>query len=457
MCFSPLKVDDEKSQGFSKSTDGRKKRSKKSKARTKPVTDLVNSSADKGVKHHSLIISKSSPFLQKLNDSSLGSTECNETRSMNRDGSNFDFNNHALNLHRSRISQRPFSVLSAQSQRDECLSDPYEPLESEKQWAAFSLHCSHMDRVSAWVDSLDDFTFFHVDVEEQHDEMEDEQTADLRQSESGESSYTDYSAADEAAEANDLVLSLNSLSSVAHISSLGLKVIPSISAFVSLKSVNLSGNYIARITPGSLPKGLQSLDLSRNKISNIDGLGDFEGLKILNLSHNRISRICNGISNCTLIKELYLAGNKISNAEGFDRLQNLTVMDLSFNRITAVKSLSQLSANCNSLLIINLIGNPIHAHLGEDQLKKAVLSLLPRVAYLNKQPTDPRKIRETTMNIMDRASVGEAARSSQRMMMRRSSQGLSPPGKSGTAEISFRTSKARSKSRLSLSDRMQTH
>ncbi|KAK8966003.1 hypothetical protein KSP40_PGU019087 [Platanthera guangdongensis] len=245
-----------------------------------------------------------------------------------------------------------------------------------------------MDRVSAWVDSLDDSSFFPVDAEEQHDE-----------------------ATDEAAEANDFIQSLNSFSSVAHISSLGLKAIPSISAFVSLRSVNLSGNYIDRITPGFLPKCLHTLDLSRNKILNIDGLRDLERLKILNLSHNRISRIGHGLSSCTLIKELYLAGNKISNAEGFDRLQKLTVLDLSFNRMNTVKALSQLAANFNSLLIFNLIGKPIQAHLGDDRLKKALLSLLPRVAYLNKQPTDPRKIREITTNIVGRASIREAARS----------------------------------------------
>ncbi|KAK8952287.1 hypothetical protein KSP39_PZI003460 [Platanthera zijinensis] len=469
MCFSPSKVDSKKSKGFSRSSNGSKKRSSKSKAPTKPITDVVNSSTHNSLKQHSLILSKSVPSLEKLIDNSLGSAESivpaayedDETRSMKGDYS-------ALNLHKSRNSQRLVSVFSAQSQRDDCLSDTHElvqmldkkknkPLESEKQWAAFSLQCSHMDRVSAWVDSLDDSSFFPVDAEEQHDEMEDEQTAGLHRLDSGESSCTDYSSTDEAAEANDFIQSLNSFSSVAHISSLGLKAIPSISAFVSLRSVNLSGNYIDHITPGFLPKSLHTLDLSRNKISNIDGLGDLEGLKILNLSHNRISRIGHGLSSCTLIKELYLAGNKISNVEGFDRLQKLTVLDLSFNRMTTVKALSQLAANFNSLLIFNLIGNPIQAHLGDDQLKKAVLSLLPRVAYLNKQPTDPRKIREITTNIVGRASIGEAARSSQRMMIRRSSQGLSSPAKCSAVDASFRTSKVRSKSRLSLSDKLQTH
>ncbi|KAK4746106.1 hypothetical protein SAY87_012418 [Trapa incisa] len=94
--------------------------------------------------------------------------------------------------------------------------------------------------------------------------------------------------------ANSLIHTLNSSSTVAHISGVGLKVIPTLSCFFGLKSVNLSGNSIVRITPGSLPKGLHVLNLSRNKISIIEGLRELTRLRNLDLSYNRIARIGHG-------------------------------------------------------------------------------------------------------------------------------------------------------------------
>ncbi|KAJ0808056.1 putative leucine-rich repeat domain superfamily [Helianthus annuus] len=99
---------------------------------------------------------------------------------------------------------------------------------------------------------------------------------------------------EEIAYANRVIQSLNSSSKVAYISGIGLKVIPVISSFTSLRSVNLSGNSIVNIAPGSLPKGLHVLNLSRNKISVIEGLRELTRLRILDLSYNRISRIGQG-------------------------------------------------------------------------------------------------------------------------------------------------------------------
>ncbi|CAL9101705.1 unnamed protein product [Musa textilis] len=200
--------------------------------------------------------------------------------------------------------------------------------------------------------------------------------------------------AEEVSQANNVIQSLNSLSSVAHIASMGLKVIPSVSVFTSLRSVNLSGNLIVHISPGCLPRSLHMLDLSRNKIATIEGLRELTRLRVLNLSYNRISRIGHGLSNCTVIKQLYLAGNKISGVEGLHRLLKLTVLDLSFNKITTAKALGQLVANYSSLLALNLLGNPIQSNIGDDQLRKAVCGLLPHVTFLNKQPIKPLRARE---------------------------------------------------------------
>lgn len=116
-----------------------------------------------------------------------------------------------------------------------------------------------------------------------------------------------------------------------------------------------------------------------------------------------------GLSNCTLIKELYLAGNKISDVEGLHRLLRLSVLDLSFNKITTAKALGQLVANYHSLLALNLIGNPIQANIGDDQLRKTVTSLLPHLTYLNKQPIKPQRAREAATDSLAKAALGSGS------------------------------------------------
>ncbi|CAL1390322.1 unnamed protein product [Linum trigynum] len=209
--------------------------------------------------------------------------------------------------------------------------------------------------------------------------------------------------------ANGVILSLNSSSTVAHISGTGLKVIPSLAPFTSLRTVNLANNYIVSITPGSLPKGLHALNLSRNRINAVEGLRELTRLRVLDLSYNRISRIGQGLSNCTLIKELYLAGNKISDVEGLHRLLKLTVLDLSFNKITTSKALGQLVANYSSLQALNLLGNPIQTNIGDDQLRKAVYDLLPKLKYLNKQSIKPQRARELATDSVARAALGSSS------------------------------------------------
>ncbi|PKU81201.1 putative disease resistance protein [Dendrobium catenatum] len=457
------------------------------------------------------------------------------------------------NLHEPRAPQRQISILSAPKRKDGYSSDTHEPgqkldkgkkteIEPENHhWVAFSVGSSHMDRVNAWVNSLEDCSFVPINVEEDCDAMEDEKSSNhhhlgIKETSEKVCSHTSRHAAEDVAQADNIIQSLNTFSSAAHISGIGLKVIPSISAFASLRSVNLSGNSIVHITSGSLPKNLHTLDLSRNKISTIEGFRELERLRILNLSYNRITRIghdefsvseiflhevillstismlhitfisrgginlnvqgsklisnrrgpgparsdrgvkgqgpygdfrghyfdykdliilcCfySGLSSCTIIRELYLAGNKISNVEGLHRLLKLTVLDLSFNKITTAKALGQLVANYNSLLALNLLGNPIQTNIGEDQLRKAVLSLLPHVTYLNKQLIKPHKVREVVTKSVTKAALGDVARSSRRKLTRRLSQGSGSATKSRVGEGSFRAIK-HGKSRHSTSGR----
>ncbi|XP_042492259.1 uncharacterized protein LOC122071871 [Macadamia integrifolia] len=268
----------------------------------------------------------------------------------------------------------------------------------QNQWVAFSTGSSSMTRVDQWVNSLETQPPLPVNAEDMADEditFPPSPDASPAKSTSNMNHWSN-NVSEEVLYANNLIQSLNSSSTVAHISGMGLKVIPPISGFSSLRSVNLSGNFIVHITPGSLPKGLHALNLSRNKIVAIEGLRDLTRLRVLDLSYNRISRIGQGLANCALIKELYLAGNKISDVEGLHRLLKLTVLDLSFNKITTAKALGQLVANYNSLLALNLLGNPIQSNIGEDRLQKTVTGILPPLSYLNKQPIKPQRAREVT-------------------------------------------------------------
>lgn len=126
-----------------------------------------------------------------------------------------------------------------------------------------------------------------------------------------------------------------------------------------------------------------------------------------------------GLSNCTLVKELYLAGNKISIVEGLHRLLKLTVLDLSFNKITTAKALGQLVANYSSLIAVNLLGNPIQSNMSDDLLRKTICSLLPKLALLNKQPINPQKAREIRADANAKAALGSSGWSARRKAVRK--------------------------------------
>lgn len=196
--------------------------------------------------------------------------------------------------------------------------------------------------------------------------------------------------------AKKYISSLSASASIAQLANHGLVVIPFLSAFVSLRVLNLSGNSIARITAGALPRGLHMLNLSKNNISTIEGLRELTRLRVLDLSYNRIFRIGHGLASCSSLKELYLAGNKISEVEGLHRLLKLAVLDLRFNKISTAKCLGQLAANYNSLQAISLEGNPAQKNVGDEQLKKYLQGLLPHLTYYNRQPIKTNTLKDVT-------------------------------------------------------------
>ncbi|KAL1344631.1 hypothetical protein HN51_018503 [Arachis hypogaea] len=299
----------------------------------------------------------------------------------------------------------------------------------QNQWVAFSGGSSSFNRVEEWVHDLE---IQQVPPEDNFDndnvgniEFPPSPNAgrSMSRTVSQLSHHTDANLSKEILHANSLVQSLNPASTVAHISGVGIKAIPGISHFSSLRSVNLSNNFIVQIVPGLLPKGIHTLNLSRNKISTIEGLRDLTRLRVLDLSYNRISRIGQGLSNCTLIKELYLAGNKISDVQGLHRLLKLTVLDLSFNKITTTKALGELVANYNSLQALNLLGNPVQNNISDEQLRKSVCSLLPKLGYLNKQAIKPQRAREVLTDSVAKAALGDSSRNYNRKSPKRGNHG----------------------------------
>lgn len=331
----------------------------------------------------------------------------------------------------------------------------------QNQWVAFSTEPSPFARVDQWMRELDT-----EPPPPENDENRDETVeAIIFPSSPGTGRSPGRTTAnqtrhinltEEILHANSIIQSLNSSSTVAHISGIGLKAIPMISHFSSLRSVNLSDNYIVSIVPGSLPKGLHSLNLSKNNIHIIEGLRELTRLRILDLSYNRISRIGQGLSNCTIIKELYLAGNKISDVEGLHRLLKLTVLDLSFNKITTTKALGQVVANYNSLQALNLLGNPIQSNINEEQVRKAVCGLLPKLVFLNKQPIKPQRAHDILTDTVAKAALGSGS-SSSRYSRRKPAKRISSSGSSSSVLRSSASTGAGQKSRHRSTSRTHHH
>lgn len=314
--------------------------------------------------------------------------------------------------------------------------------QSYNQWMAFSSEQSNITRVEEWITSIDTGSLSLENGDSLHENDFSNPGGTVAGNSAAEiskvlleTSFPDGNLPEEMQLANNAIRSLNAFSTVAHISGIGLRVVPALAPFTSLRTINLSGNSIVRIASGSLPKSLHVLDLSRNKITAIEGLRELSRLRVLDLSYNKISRIGHGLANCTLIKELCLAGNKISDVEGLHRLLKLAVLDLSFNKVTTMKALGQLAANYNSLLALNLLGNPVHTNVGEEQLRKSISSLLPRLAYFNKQPIKTVYAREAAVDSVARAAMGNTGRHSRNKVSKRGSYASSSTHKSGASSI----------------------
>ncbi|KAL0302270.1 UNVERIFIED_CONTAM: hypothetical protein Sangu_3109900 [Sesamum angustifolium] len=194
---------------------------------------------------------------------------------------------------------------------------------------------------------------------------------------------------------------------------------------------------------------------NRSWTESYTSISHFSSLRSVNLSNNFI-----GLSCCTLIKELYLSGNKISNVEGLHRLLKLTVLDLSFNKITTAKALGQLVANYHTLIALNLLGNPIQGNISNDQLRKTLCSLLPKLVLLNKQPITAQKAREIRADANAKAALGTNSWSSRRKSFKSmvsqgssSSHSMRRSSSLGTGQKTKQKSKGRPHHRPALKDK----
>lgn len=122
----------------------------------------------------------------------------------------------------------------------------------QNQWVAFSTETSSSSRVLDWMKDLDTTPSSLPSNEDENEGVVTPQTPPSPQTPGSRSStyFTrgpDANLSEDTLHANTVIQTLNSSSTVAHISSMNLKAIPNISCFCSLRSVNLSNNFIGML------------------------------------------------------------------------------------------------------------------------------------------------------------------------------------------------------------------
>ena len=128
----------------------------------------------------------------------------------------------------------------------------------------------------------------------------------------------------------------------------GLKIIPREAFKKTLKTIDLSCNYITSIRENDFNKCsmIKQLKLYSNKIHEIKGLQYLSKLEDLQLQHNEIKSIGKNLSNLKNLKYLRLDSNHMRNIPMPDAcsLSNLIYIDLSGNNLENIDSLNVLSS-----------------------------------------------------------------------------------------------------------------
>jgi hypothetical protein len=162
------------------------------------------------------------------------------------------------------------TAATAREPKDKEVAVEEEPTNLPNQGVAFSAEpsSSALDRVSTWVNSIGAGSSFQVVDEDEEDVTEhDGGGAVVRTScseivECSTAADKQTRAKDQAVQAGSIVQTFNAVASVAHITGMGLKAVPMIAAFSSLRAVNLSGNFIGNSSCCKVVDFLRSVLLS---------------------------------------------------------------------------------------------------------------------------------------------------------------------------------------------------
>jgi len=110
-----------------------------------------------------------------------------------------------------------------------------------------------------------------------------------------------------------------------------------------LRSLNLTGNPIEKLTHLNRFTNLEILNLNSSSVEKIQGLDELKNLRELIISSAYIERI-EGLENLNKLEILDLSDNEICKIEGLDHLQNLKQLSLNENPIVTVENLDNLIA-----------------------------------------------------------------------------------------------------------------
>ncbi|XP_037335240.2 leucine-rich repeat-containing protein 23 [Pungitius pungitius] len=186
-----------------------------------------------------------------------------------------------------------------------------------------------------------------------------------------------------------------------------------------LQWLSMAGNRLADLD-GLVGPSLESLNLTGNRIERVNGLqsGSLANLVTLELRGNKLDTT-DGI-NLPNLRQLYLAQNVIKHLEGLEKLERLTTLHLRDNRLD---TLDGLSPNMKCLQYLNVRNNVILDEkdlqglalvsktlralvLSDNPLvdttgyRVSVLTLLPQLERLDKDPVSPEERTEARERIM---------------------------------------------------------
>ena len=169
------------------------------------------------------------------------------------------------------------------------------------------------------------------------------------------------------------------------------RAVAGLDAFTGVTVLHLENNRIGPTIGDGLQamRKLSVLHLSGNVLTSVDDARLAErhpSLVSVSLAGNRVSRVPkNAFPNS--LRSLSLAKNRLRDASAIEalvRLPELETLDLGENELAADEdeSVTRVLAECASLRVLTLRGNPIVESLGLDY-RRALVSALPRLTCLD--------------------------------------------------------------------------